>query len=72
MVSWLAASMGKRTIVPVLVALRLGMAVEQGWWQSCKTSCMDEEEQRSEQMDLVGRGGGIGAFCGGVGLSGPM
>ena len=49
-----AASMGERTVVPVLAALRLGTAAEQGWRQSGKTSGAEEEEERREQMDSIG------------------
>ena len=53
---------GEWIVVPVLTAQRLGMAAEQAWRRSGETDVAEEEEERREQMDLVGRGGGFGQF----------
>lgn len=48
--------------MPVLVALRLETAAEKGWQRSWETSDAEEEKERREQMDRIGRGSGFGAI----------
>ena len=46
----------ERSVAPVLVAQRLGTAVECAPQRSCETDVIEEEEEWREQIDPVGRG----------------
>lgn len=66
----LAATTGDKSVVPLLPVQRLGTNMERVQRWSYETNVVEEKEERREQMDLVGRGGGFGAICYGVGMSG--
>ena len=48
----LVARTGERSVVPVLVAQRLEMAVDHARRQSCETDNTEEEEERRGASDL--------------------